>query len=88
MKTKPDYVLRTIADEHLVVPIGAESDRLHGIITLTSSGAYLWSLLSTDQTEETLTAALLDKYDVDEPTALAATRSFLSDLRSIGCIEE
>lgn len=87
MTLKPDFVLRHIADDYLVVPIAEEADRLRGLIKLSSSGAFLWEQLQTEQTEDSLTAALLNKYDVDEPTARAAVAAFLESLKGIGCLE-
>lgn len=88
MILKSDYILRNIADEHIVVPLCEESDRLHGVIKLSSSGAFLWEQLQTEQTEDTLVAALLNQYDVDEPTARTAVAAFLASLREIGCLTE
>ena len=88
MKIKQNYVLRNIADEYIVVPIGDEADRLHGVITLSESGAFLWEKLATEQTAETLTDALTAEYKVDWETALKDVQSFLDSIGQMGCLEE
>lgn len=42
----PDILLREIADEFLLIPVGEAGVRIHGMISLTESGALLWSALS------------------------------------------
>ena len=88
MTLKPNFILRNIADEFLVVPICEEADRIQGVITLSESGAFLWEKLETEQTVDTLVESLLDEYDVDEATAKNSVVAFVDSLREIGCIEE
>ena len=88
MKLNPNFVLRNIVDEYIVVPICEEADKLHGVITLTESGAFLWEKLATEQTEDTLVEALLGEYDVDEATARRDVKAFLETIDGIGCVEK
>ena len=88
MKLKSDFVLREIADEFIVVPICEEADRIHGIINLSESGAFLWNLLQNEQTEDSLVAALLGEYEVDEATARADVNKFIASITEIGCLAE
>jgi hypothetical protein len=69
-------------DSDIVVLDGREAVYL----TLNGSGALLWRMLVTETTREDLVAALIDAYDVDEPTALADTDSFLRSLTDQGLL--
>lgn len=87
MKVNPLFVLREIADEYLVVPIGEEADRVHGVLTLNEQGAFLWKLMESEQTEESLLDAMVKAYYVGEETAKADISAFLLELGKIGCLE-
>ena len=49
MKIKDNYVLQTMADEYIVVPVGEEADRVHGIIKLNETGAFLWKRMAGEK---------------------------------------
>lgn len=84
MKTKEGFLLREIADLWVVIPVGSAITDFREIITLNKSGAFLWSLLAEGAELEDLTTAILDKYDIDEATALADIKEFISVITSKG----
>ena len=66
MKIKDNYVLQTMADEYIVVPVGEEADRVHGIIKLNETGAFLWKRMAGEKTSsEELEGILMAEYPVD-----------------------
>lgn len=69
MKRSPDFLLREVAGTLVIVPVGEASAKFKGMITLNATSAYLWELLEKEQTVESLVAALLERYEVDEETA-------------------
>lgn len=88
MKRKDGFVLQSIADEYLLVPVGEEMNRMKGIVQLSESGAFLWRKMETNQTLETLTDALTAEYKVDRETALKDVKAFLDSIGQMGCLEE
>ena len=56
--------------------------------SLNITGAYLWDVLETPQSELSLRAALLQEFDATEEQAIADLRSFLADLLESGAIRE
>ena len=80
MKLKSGFMLRQVAGQYMVVPLAERSTELHGMLTMNESGAFLWELLSQEQTAETLTAALLENYDVTEAVAAQAVADFVAQL--------
>lgn len=86
MKINPLFVLREIADEYVVIPVGEQADRLHGMLKLNEEGAFLWKLMEKDQTEETLFRALLNEYQVEADTAKEDISVFIEELKRIGCL--
>ena len=83
MKIKEGFLLRQVADQTVVLPIGCDMD-LNMMITLNDTGAFLWEKLQDDMDEAALVAALLAEYDVDEATAKTAVASFTAKLSDHG----
>lgn len=79
MKLKQGFILRDVAGQTIILSSGEELN-LNMMITLNETGKFLWERLNTETNEETLVAALLAEYDVDEATAKAAVESFISTL--------
>ena len=86
MKRKPDFLLRDVAGTFVIVPVGEAVTSFPGMITVNSTGAYLWELLEQEQTEASLVKALTDRYEVDENTAGADVRAFLARLKPVGAL--
>lgn len=87
MKQSPDFLLRDVADSVVLVPVGAATARFPGMITLNETGKFLWNALETEQTLETLTAKLLEEYDVPPQQAQADVEAFLKKLAAVGAVE-
>ena len=87
MKIKEGFVLKSIADSHIVVPLGSQVVDFSSIIKLTDTGAFLWSKLSSDTTSDELVSALTAEYDVDTDTALRDVNTFISKLRDADLLE-
>lgn len=88
MKQSPDFLLQEVADTIVVVPVGQATVGFGGMITLNPTGAFLWKLLETEQSVESLTQALLDRYDVDPTTARQDVEAFVGKLIPTGAILE
>lgn len=88
MKRNPDFLMREVADTVVVVPVGAATATFHGMLTLNGTGAFLWQLLEQEQTLDSLTAAMVETYEVTEETARADVQRFLDRLTPTGAILE
>lgn len=88
MKRNGEFLLRSVADTLVLVPIGAAVSSFEGMVTLNATGAFLWETLETVQTTESLTKALTDRYDVTESKARQDVDAFVAALMPIGAILE
>lgn len=88
MKRSSDFLLQEVADTQVLVPIGDAAVRFPGMVTVNGTGAYIWKLLETEQTLETLAEALMQTYAVDQSTARADAEAFVAKLIPIGAILE
>ena len=85
MKLKDGMVLGHVDGEDFAIATGKAMKHFNGVIHNNPTAAFLFELLQTEQTEDSLVAALTEKYDVDADTARADVREMLDriDLASI-----
>lgn len=88
MRIKKNYMLRSVAGQNVVVPVGGEAAHFNGMISLNDSGAFLWRLLENEADEGELFKALLAEYEVDEATARRDASAFVNKMREAGLLEE
>ena len=86
MKIKEGFLLREVAGQTVVLPVGGDLD-LNMMITLNGTGAFLWERLLSETDEAALVDALLQEYDVDEVTARNSVAAFVKKLNDNGFIE-
>lgn len=77
----PGFLVREIVGETIAIPSGQAAHQVSGLVAFNGTGRYLFELLQTDQTEESLVSALMDTYDVDFATAQADVSEFLTLLQ-------
>lgn len=77
MKIKKDLILRSVAGENVVVPVGEMSKTFHGMVTLNDTGAFLWKFYTTERSLEEGVAALLAEYNVTEEVARKDVEKFI-----------
>ena len=80
LKIKDGYILSQVAGQNIVIPSGDELN-LNQMITLNGTGRFLWEHMQQETTEEALTAALLEEYEVDEKTSKHSVEVFVEKLR-------
>ena len=88
MKIKDGYMLRDVAGNHVVVPMGKEAADFNGMISLNDTGAFLWKLMGEDCTRDQLVEALLEEYDAPREEAEAGVDRFIQKVMDNGFAEE
>lgn len=86
MKRNSDFMMQEVAGVKVIVPVGAAVVDFPGMITVNDTGAYIWQLLETEQTVESLAAALLVRYEVTREQAVADVEAFLAQLQPTGAV--
>lgn len=82
MEIKKNVILRTVAGEHMLVPVGDTVFQYNGIFMLTDSGKLLWDKIREGAESEELVKALIEEYEIDEETASKDVSEFLERLKS------
>ena len=88
MRVSTDFILREVAGEWLLVPVGDAAVKLRGLIGLSESGYLIYTLLQKGADRQELLRAVLSEYKVDQATAEADVDAFLGQLRSLGILLE
>ena len=86
MKTHPDFILRQIAGENVLVPCGEAAKRLSGLINLNSTAAFIWQNLNDAKDLDELTARVMENFEVDEETARRDVNGLTAELILAGMV--
>ena len=87
MKIKSDFVLKKMADQYIVVPVGDYAIDFNGIITLNETAKFMWEKCIGDFSQGDLVMEVMKEYKVDETTANFAVDKFLRELVEANCLE-
>ncbi len=88
MKLKEGIVTNTIDGESFAIATGKAAKNFNGLIKNNPSAAFIFDLLKTEQSEDSIVAAMLEKYDAEESIIRADVKELLDLLKSKNLIEE
>lgn len=88
MKIKDGFIIKKIMDSYMVISADGNAANFEKMQTLNETGAVLWGVLEKGGDIDSLTAKLLDEYDVDEKTAREDAKDFTDKLRAAGLLDE
>lgn len=86
MEIKKQVVLRSVAGEYMLIPIGETVFEYNGIFMLTESGKILWENIEKGAEVEQLKEVLMAEYGIDSEVASADVDEFLEMLKAFGII--
>ena len=87
MKIKPGYLLREVAGQFVVVPVGEAALNFNGVISLNKSGAFLWKLLQYDLVFDELVQQIVSTYQVTLSVAKEDAEAFINKMNRHGLLE-
>ena len=88
MKIKNDFLLREIAETHIVVPIGGRVIDFKGMMMLNEIGSFIWSKLQDERTFDEVLESILEEYEIDADAAKADLEEFLALVKKNGALDE
>lgn len=86
MEIRKKVILRKIAGQDMLVPIGDTVFEYNGIFLLTESGRFLWENITAGCNKQELCALLADNYSIDKETATQDVDEFLAKLQELDFI--
>lgn len=88
MKLKSEFVLRNFSDKFFAVPVNDSADSNNILITMNSTGAFVFNLLQNEVSYNDVIDKLTEKYDIDQATAKDDFDAFLTKVREVGMLDE
>ena len=89
MKVKQGFKLRPLGDEFMLIGESLEQINFNKMITMNETAAFLWNKVADGQPfdAQTLTAFLLDEYEVSKEQALTDSQTTIDSWLQAGIIE-
>jgi hypothetical protein len=88
MKIKEGFVLRKVSDANVVIATGKAALEFNGMITLNSTGVFLWEELQKGcESKDKLAERLLKEYDVSPEIAKKDVYAFVEKLEKENILE-
>lgn len=88
MKLKHEFLIREVAGEYVLIPMGASALAFSGMVTTNAVGAFICRKLAEPMDYQTLVRCLCDEFEVAPETAAQDLAEFLQVLRGAGMLEE
>ena len=82
MKINGEFILREVAGDTILVPVGSTALRFNGIITLEAVGTLIWKGLEAGKDRDVILAEILETFEVEEAEAAKDLDEFLQQLRA------
>ncbi len=87
MKIDPNFELRNICGENIIISHGKENINFTKIITLNESATFIWNKIAdTDFTLDDMVSIICIEYDIANATATAACQAILAEWTKAGII--
>ena len=80
MKIKEGFLLREVAGNTVVVPIGDEAVEFNGVITINETGKFIWELMQDGIEKEELLDKFMNEYNISEEEAKEDIKTFIQIL--------
>ena len=87
-RINPNYLLRQVADDYVIIPIDDELELSNAIMTPNRSAVFIWNEFLNANTIENVVKKALSKYDVSEETIRRDVRRFVFESLNKKIIEE
>lgn len=88
MKLEKEFVLREIAGDYVIIPVGKTMIEFNGLITVNEVGVSIWNMLQNEVTFDQIVQGILNEYEVEESVAREDIREFLDQLIDGGILTE
>ncbi len=88
MKRSTGFLMRQVAGRYVLAPVGDTVKTFSGMITMNTTGKFLWDLLEQEQTVDSLAQALVDNYEVEFEKAKADVVKYLEPLLPVKAVIE
>ena len=87
-KANPDFLLREVAGEAVLIPIGEAGVFENSVISLNDTCSFLWKLFQEPRTEEEVIAEAKTEYSDPDGEMEQGIKSFIEEYVKYGLLKE
>ena len=87
MKIREGFLLRNVAGNNVVVPIGQATLDFNGMMSLNETGAFIFSKMLDGTTKEQLIEDFISEYEVERKIAQKDVDDFIKKVEGEGLLE-
>lgn len=85
MRISDDYILKTIVDDYIVVPIGDSVD-INSMISVNETGARIWNAIEDGKSIDEIAEDFVSEYGISKELALADINDFVKTMLDNGIL--
>lgn len=86
MKLNPNYAVKNMLGETILIPIGEAIEGFHGMISMNEVASFMFEHMEECENYDEMVKLVLDEFDIDEETAKKDVYGFLDTLKQTGFI--
>ncbi len=88
MKRKDKFVLKDVAGEKILIPIGTEVINFKGLVAMNATAAFIWEKLVNESTEDELINSISNEYNISVEAARLDLLEFIDTIDDLGLLEK
>ena len=89
MKLNSDFLIHNTGNGEMLIPVGEETKKFHGVIKLNETGSLIVHLLENDNLSmEELLNRLYAQYDGDKAVINQTVKEFINKLKEVNAITD
>lgn len=87
MKKKEDFIVREIAGDIIMMPVGETAAKFNGLVMANEVSAFIWENIENVNNAEDMTKLVFDEFEVDFDEAKKDVEYIMGELVKAGWIE-
>lgn len=87
MKKIEKFIIRDIADDHVMMPIGGTASKFNGLIMANDVAAFIWNHIEKINSAEEMANLICEEFEVEREIALKDTEAIIHEMKKSGWIE-
>ncbi|MFQ6793987.1 MAG: PqqD family protein [Thomasclavelia sp.] len=84
----PNFLLRQVAEEYIIVPIEASGDMANAIMAPNETAVFIWQAFQQPRTISEVVTMILDKYDAPKDVIENSVNRFVSESSNLDILQK
>lgn len=87
-RINPDYMLRELAGEYVIIPVGENCSITNAVMTPNQTAVFIWKFFEQPATEEAAVKKALEMYEGPEEAIRQGIHGFIEESLKYGILRE